>query len=76
MANHIEVRRKLLSICEKKDFDDILDRCTLSLEEKEILYLHYIDKQDFSFIADTLGYSESTVKRRHRNALGKISRVI
>lgn len=36
---------------------------------KRILILIYVKKKTLSYIADTYGYSESTIKNKHRRAL-------
>ena len=73
---HIETRRKLKSIPLTAAFENILDLCTLSETDKEILRLHYIEDKDFRYIGDTLGFSEKSIKERHREALRKISYAI
>lgn len=62
MSEHIDTRRKLKEIPLISDFESILNLCTLSDEDKEILRLHYIKQKDFRYIGDTLGFSEKTVK--------------
>lgn len=54
----------------------ILDACTLSEINKQILRMYYIQEKDFGYIADELGFSIDTVKQRHRKSLKKISNVI
>ena len=71
-TDHIETRRKLKKIPLVKDFNYIVDRCTLSEEEKEILRMHYIEKKNLAFIGDKLGYSERTIKAKHKACLLKI----
>lgn len=76
MTDHIETRKKIRSIADVSSFSNLIEQTTLSEEDKNILYLHYLDGKDFCFIADTLGYSESTIKRRHKKALQKISKLL
>lgn len=73
MSRHIETRRKLQAVPLVSEFEAILNLCTLSDEDKNILRMHYIQKKDFRYIADTMGYSEKTIKQRHKDALRKIS---
>lgn len=73
MSDHINTRRKLQEIPLVSDFEQVLDQCTLSDEDKEIIRLHYIQRKDFRWIGDRLGYAERTIKDRHRVALRKIS---
>ena len=73
MTAHIETRRKLKDISLVSDFEHLLNLCTLSEEDKDILRLHYIQGKDLRFIGDTLGYAERTIKARHKRALKKLS---
>lgn len=76
MSTHIDTRRKLKEIADISSFTALLNSSTLSDIDKRILRLHYIDEKDFRYIGDMLGFSESTIKRRHRKALVKISKIL
>ena len=76
MSDHIETRRKLRSIYDVRTFEDLLGCCMLTDEEKELLKLHYLRGKDLGYIADMLGYSESTIKRKYQKALTKIHKLI
>ena len=76
MSDHIDVRRRIKSIPSVASFNELLEMSTLSDEDKEILRLHYLQEKDFRFIGDTLGFSESTIKYRHKKALKKLSKLI
>ena len=76
MSEHISVRRRIKSIPSVETFDQLLETSTLSDEDKEILRLHYLKEKDFRYIGDMLGYSESTIKYRHKKALKKLSKLI
>lgn len=76
MSKHIETRKKIAEIAEVDSFYDLINKATLSTDDKQILVLHYINGYDLRFIADRLGYSESTIKRRHRKALVKIAKLL
>ena len=71
-SQHIETRRKLQAVSLVADFEHILSACTIDDEDKEILRLHYIKGKDFRYIGDVLGYSERTIKARHKRALEKL----
>ena len=45
------------------------------MEDKTIMILHYLKDKDFRYIADELGYSESTIKYRHKKAIKKLSKL-
>lgn len=72
-SEHIETRRKLKKVPLMADFEDIINRCTLSEREKDFLRMYYIEKQSLSFIGDKFGYAERTMKAKHKQILRKIS---
>ena len=76
MSKHIETRHKIKDIADISSFNDLLNKSTLSDEDKLFLQLHYIQGKDFRFIGDMLGYSESTIKKRHQRILAKLSRLL
>ena len=76
MTEHIKTRKKLKDITLVTAFEDLLAQCTLSDTDKEILRMHYLQEKEISFIGDMLGFSEATIKQRHRKALKKISNLI
>ena len=76
MSEHIDNRRKLQGIASISTFQDILKQTILSEEEKHLIVLHYLENKDFRYIADMLGYSETTIKRKHKKALNKISKIL
>ena len=73
MTNHIEARRKLRQICEVEEFEQILKQCILTEDERTILRLHYLEGKNLAYIGDVLGWSESTVKAKHRKILKKLN---
>lgn len=75
-SDHIKTRSKIKEIAEIKTFNQLIDACTLTDEDKELLRMHYLQGKDFRYIGDMLGFSESTVKRRHRKALQKLNRIL
>lgn len=76
MTEHIETRTKLKEIVEIQTFSDLLDRCILSEEDRRIMELHYLQDKDLRYIADLLGYSEGTIKKRHRKVLKKLKKIL
>ena len=74
--NHIKTRKALRDIPLVSEFNAILENCTLCDEDKEMLRLHYLKGKDFRYIGDVLGYSERTIKERHKEALRKIACVL
>lgn len=73
MTNHIEACRKLQQICEVEEFEQILKQCILTEDERTILRLHYLEGKNLAYIGDVLGWSESTVKAKHRKILKKLN---
>lgn len=76
MTEHIETRNKLKEIVDIKTFSELLDKCILPSGEREILELHYLHDKDFRYIGNVLGYSEGTIKKKHRKALKKIRKLL
>lgn len=76
MTEHIETRNRLKDIVEIRTFSQLLDRCILSQEDREIMELHYLQGKDLRYIGDFLGYSEGTIKKRHRRILKKLSKIL
>ena len=70
-----ETRKKLKGISSVDEFRSILERTMLSDEEKQILILYYKEKKSLAYIADELGMSETTVKRKHRKMLMKLGSI-
>lgn len=73
MTDHIRARRKLQAICGVKEFEQLLEQCVLTDEEKKILRLHYLKGKNLAYIGDSLGYSEGTIKAKHRQCLKKLN---
>ena len=76
MSEHIETRKKITEIAEVDSFNDLINKSTLSPTDKQIITLHYLNGHDFCFIADRLGFSESTIKRRHKKSLAKLAKLL
>lgn len=76
MSKHIETRKKVKEIADISSFNSLINATTLSDIDKQILVLHYIDDKNFAYIGDMLGFSESTIKKRHRKILAKLSKVL
>ena len=75
MSKHIETRKRIQSIADISSFNDLLNKSTLSDEEKLLIELHYIQAKDFRYIGDMLGYAESTIKKKHRKILAKLNKL-
>lgn len=76
MSEHIQARNAIKGLADVQRFDDLLSRCMLSPVDKAILRMHYLEEKDLRFIADFLGYSESTIKKRHVKAIAKLYRLL
>ena len=75
-SEHIKTRSKLKDIPTVTSFNELIENCTLSAEDKELLRMHYLQEKDFKYIGDMLGFAESTAKKRHRKALQKLSKLL
>lgn len=76
MSKHIETRRKVKAIHSVSEFNILLENTILTEDEKALMRMHYLEKKDFRFIGDKLGYAEITMKRWHAKILEKISSVL
>lgn len=74
MTEHCKIKRKLKS--DIKTYADILNSPYISDKEKELMDMIYIQKYDYMFIGDYLGVSESTVKKRHKDLIKKIGKIL
>lgn len=70
-----KTRKRLKQIGSVYDFENILEQSMLSEEEKTILRMHYKEQKSLCCIADVLGMSEITVKKKHRKMLMKIGKL-
>ena len=73
--NNAKTRKKLKQISSVRDFESLIKQTMLSEEEKQILWLHYKEQKTLSYIADELGMSEATVKKKHSKMLMKIGKM-
>ncbi|MCQ2220060.1 MAG: hypothetical protein MJZ12_01630 [Prevotella sp.] len=73
---HMATRDALRSISSKEELINIIDRAALSEEEEYIIREHYLEHRNLSVIADFIGYSISSTKRKHKDALAKICGVL
>ena len=69
-----ETRQRLKDIKTKREFLDLLDEVKLTDEERTIAEMVFLKGQGYSFIADTLGYAERTVKAKMRKILNILSK--
>lgn len=70
----MKTRNKLKDIGSVRDLESLINEVVLSEEEKQILMLHYREQKTLLYIADILGMSEATIKRKHKRLLLKIGK--
>lgn len=75
-SEHITTRQKLRDIAEVKTFDELLNRCVLTEEERQLMREHYLNGKSFVSISMDIGYSEDWVKHRHQKILKKIQKLL
>lgn len=75
MTDHVKIKHKIKAIADVRDFESLLRISMLPEEDKELLRLYYVNGKNFAFVADTLGYSEAYVKKRHKAALIKLNKL-
>lgn len=73
--HNAKTRKRLKQIHSVKDFENLIEQTMLSEEEKKILRMHYKEQQTLGFIADTLGMSEITIKKKHKKILLKLGKM-
>lgn len=76
MTEHIRTKHKLKDIPKVSTFMELLESSTLTDEEKEIIKMHYLQHQNYAYIGDKLGYSESCIKKKHKKILTKLNKII
>lgn len=69
-----EIKERLRNMRTISEFNEFLDKILISEEEKEIMRLIYKEKKTLTYVADTLGMSESSVKKKHSKILLKIGK--
>lgn len=72
MTDHVLTRNRLKAIPAITTFEDLLSKSTLDDIDKEIFRMHYLQRKDMGFIADTLGYTKGAIKKRHLKGLEKL----
>ena len=70
-----DAKCKLKQIINVNDFNELLDIAMISDEERKILWMIYKEKKSLSYIADNLGMSESSIKKKHSKLLMKIGKL-
>lgn len=73
---HMTAKRKLKGITHRSNFEDILREAMLSDEEKKIMRMYYIEKKNFAYIADEMGFSEAGIIKKHKKILKIIAQLI
>lgn len=76
MSLHIETKHKLQEIPRISTFMELIESSTLTPEEKQIIQMLYVQNKTLGYIADILGYSESTIKKKHRKILSKLGKLL
>lgn len=75
-TEHIATRTKLKNIASVKTFDELINQCTLTDEEKYIVRQHYLHGRSFQSIAQELNFSEDWIKHKHQKILKKIQKLL
>lgn len=76
MTEHIKTKHKLQSIPTKLEFNTLLDSIVLSDKERQMMQLFYVERKDFDYIADVMGYTKSGIIRMHKRVLKRIEALI
>ena len=76
MSEHIDTKHKIQGLERYDDFYSLINTCIMSDEDRQILKMIYIENKNLAYIGDILGYSESTIKSRHRKLLKKLNKLL
>jgi len=76
MTEHIKTKNKIKQIGSKLEFQTLLDNVILSDKERQMMELYYIQRKDFDYIADFLGYSKAGIQKMHQRVLKRIEALI
>lgn len=76
MTEHIKTKKYIKEIPDIKTFEELLNRSTLSSEDKDFMHLRYIEDKDFMYIGDVFGYTEKTAIKKHNKILAKLAKLI
>lgn len=71
-----EVKHKIQGIGDIRTFKQLLERLMVTDEDKQILTMIYVEHKTLAYIADIMGYSEATIKNRHKRCLRLIAKII
>ena len=74
-SEHIKAKHKIQDL-RYNDFNSLIDSCLMSEEDKQILKMIYVENKTLAYIGDVLGYSESTIKTKHRKLLKKLLKLL
>lgn len=70
-----QARRALASLPSKQEYLRLMETAKLTPLERQVCDLKYLGGHSLSYIADTIGYSESWIKVIHHNVLRKLCRL-
>lgn len=76
MTDHIATKHKIQELSSYTDFYALINSCIMSDEDRDILRMIYVENKTLSYIGDILGYSESTIKSRHRKLLKRLTKML
>lgn len=72
MTDHVRNKHILQEIGRASEFEALLTEATITDEDRELMRMYYLKGYNWGLIADTMGYSESCVRKRHKKILKKI----
>ena len=76
MTEHMKTKNKIKQIGSKIEFNTLLDNIILSDTERQMMQLYYIERKDFEYIADSLGYTKAGIQKMHQRILKRIEALI
>ncbi len=76
MTEHMKTKNKIKQIGSKIEFNTLLDNIILSDTERQMMQLYYVERKDFEYIADSLGYTKAGIQKMHKRVLKRIEALI
>lgn len=75
VTDHIKTKHRIQDL-RYDDFNSLIQSCMMSDEDRDILRMIYCENKNLAYIGDMLGYSESTIKTKHRKLLKKLMKLL
>lgn len=75
MTKHMETKHKVQKI-RRTEFNELLNEAMLTEKEEAMMRMHYVERKDINYIADTLGYSKAGILKMHKRILERMESLL